>query len=118
MKKLNPEIKKKWLTALKSGNYKQGTGKLRRRDNSFCCLGVLCDISGIQWTLHSTNLYWQSAKTWSIGMPYRGDLDEETFDVLSQSFNKNFTIFWHLADLNDQSETGFDPTIKYIEKNL
>jgi hypothetical protein len=36
-------IKKRWVEALRSGNYKQTTGALRK-DDGFCCLGVLCDI--------------------------------------------------------------------------
>lgn len=40
---MNPEIKKKWVDALRSGKYKQGTGALRRGD-SFCVLGVVCDL--------------------------------------------------------------------------
>ena len=38
------EIKEKWLDALRSGEYKQGTKKLRTRFDEYCCLGVLCDI--------------------------------------------------------------------------
>lgn len=34
---------KKWVAALKSGEYKQDTGQLCS-DNGYCCLGVLCDI--------------------------------------------------------------------------
>jgi hypothetical protein len=41
---VNPEIKQRWLDALRSGKYNQGTGFLRRKDNEFCCLGVLCDV--------------------------------------------------------------------------
>ena len=40
---MNQEIKKKWVEALRSGEYKQEVGYLRK-DNKFCCLGVLCDI--------------------------------------------------------------------------
>jgi hypothetical protein len=43
---MNPEIKKKWVEALRSGKYKQGIGRLKGNDE-FCCLGVLCDISGL-----------------------------------------------------------------------
>lgn len=42
---MNPEIKQKWVAALRSGNYRQGKGKLRTHDDRFCCLGVLCDIA-------------------------------------------------------------------------
>ena len=33
----------KWTAALRSGDYRQGRGSLRR-DDGFCCLGVACDI--------------------------------------------------------------------------
>lgn len=41
-------LKEKWIKALESGEYKQGQGVLVRgyQDNkTFCCLGVLCDIT-------------------------------------------------------------------------
>jgi hypothetical protein len=44
---MKPEIKEKWLAALKSGKYVQGQGVLQGKSgNAFthCCLGVLCDI--------------------------------------------------------------------------
>jgi hypothetical protein len=40
---LRPEVKKMWVDALLSGKYKQGKSVLRR-DNRFCCLGVLSDL--------------------------------------------------------------------------
>ena len=40
---MNPQVKEKWLTALRSGKYKQ-TRKILRGNEGFCCLGVLCDI--------------------------------------------------------------------------
>lgn len=40
---MNREIAKRWVAALRSGEYRQGDGLLRR-DNKFCCLGVLCDL--------------------------------------------------------------------------
>lgn len=42
---MNPEIKAKWVEALRSGKYKQTRNALRKSDNRFCCLGVLCDIA-------------------------------------------------------------------------
>lgn len=42
-------VKKKWLEALRSGEYKQGKRTLRRIEAdggySYCCLGVLCDLA-------------------------------------------------------------------------
>lgn len=42
--KMNPQIKKRWTDALRSGEYKQGKGLLRTGDK-FCCLGVLCELA-------------------------------------------------------------------------
>jgi uncharacterized protein YeaC (DUF1315 family) len=50
--KMNPEIKQKWVDALLSGKYDQGSEKLRSRQG-YCCLGVLCDLyaqeQNIEW---------------------------------------------------------------------
>ncbi len=40
---MNEDIKQRWVEALRSGQYTQGTEYLRR-DNDYCCLGVLCDL--------------------------------------------------------------------------
>lgn len=40
---MNTEIKRKWISALMGGEYKQTKGTLRR-DNCFCAYGVLCDL--------------------------------------------------------------------------
>lgn len=50
---MNPEIKAKWVAALRSGEYQQGRERLRAANDKFCCLGVLCDIhskeTGTPW---------------------------------------------------------------------
>ncbi len=43
MNKMNPEVKKQWVAALRSGEYKQCRGALKK-DGGFCCLGVLREI--------------------------------------------------------------------------
>lgn len=47
MKRMNSKVKAQWLAALRSGEYEQGGGALRQ-GNSFCCLGVLCDLAAKQ----------------------------------------------------------------------
>lgn len=45
---MNEEIKKLWVDALRSGEYKQGKKKLHKKGRDgdrFCCLGVLCDLA-------------------------------------------------------------------------
>lgn len=47
---MNPQVKQMWLDALRSGEYQQTTGKLRRpsgnpiQADGYCCLGVLCNL--------------------------------------------------------------------------
>jgi len=53
--KMNPEIKALWVNALRSGEYQQGKLLLKPTKNTFCCLGVLCDLAvkakaeGVAW---------------------------------------------------------------------
>ncbi len=53
---MNEEIKKEWVDALRSDKYEQSTCRLRKED-SFCCLGVLCDLVkdrvGLEWKRES-----------------------------------------------------------------
>lgn len=46
---MKKNVKEKWVAALKSGDYKQGVGRLRDKDDHYCCLGVLCDVLGRKW---------------------------------------------------------------------
>ena len=41
---MNPEIRAQWCAALRSGEYRQAQGQLRRGDGH-CCLGVLTDLA-------------------------------------------------------------------------
>lgn len=44
---MKEEIAMMWADALESGKYKQGRGQLRGNNDDYCCLGVLCDLSGL-----------------------------------------------------------------------
>ena len=54
--KLKPEIKTRWVEALRSGKYMQTQGTLRNGEG-FCCLGVLCDI-----VKNDLNIEWEYEK--------------------------------------------------------
>ena len=44
---MNDAVAIKWIAALRSGDYIQGSGALRRQTDEadeFCCFGVLCDL--------------------------------------------------------------------------
>lgn len=44
---MDKKLKAKWVKALLSGKYEQGSGALHRADK-YCCLGVLAEIAGIE----------------------------------------------------------------------
>lgn len=68
---MNQEVKEKWVAALRSGKYEQGRHSLHGERNSYCCLGVLCDISGLgKWGELVNN------------RPYMVDNDHDSSDLL------------------------------------
>ncbi len=55
---MKADLKNRWLEALRSGKYEQATGALMAEIDDgavgYCCLGVLCDISGFGEWEHET----------------------------------------------------------------
>jgi hypothetical protein len=44
---MDAQLKAKWVEALRSDEFKQGSGQLHdRKENSYCCLGLLCRVMG------------------------------------------------------------------------
>lgn len=41
---MDKHIAERWVQALRSGQYQQGQHELHPDTNSYCCLGVLCDL--------------------------------------------------------------------------
>lgn len=62
--KLKPEVKEKFLTALRSGEYEQGMGALcieNAGGKNHCCLGVLTDLAAkegvVEWSSRTDRNY-------------------------------------------------------------
>lgn len=82
---MKAETKAKWLEALKSGKYKQGTSKLRSPDGSFCCLAVLGEVVGLQIS--------------DDGFYFEGCGREDTYSPLDQHIEgSDITVLWKLND--------------------
>jgi hypothetical protein len=122
---MDPKIKAKWIEALRSGEYKQAIKGLRveihgeERPFNYCCLGVLCDVLGTDWTDSGGALY---------GVPVRSnaqlDLREKTWigdDYLSQNMLGIVRLSQdeqgELAKMNDRG-ISFADIADYIDKNL
>ena len=66
---MNQEIKQEWVKALRSGEYDQGKDELRSYANTYCCLGVLCDLyskkTGVKW-IERTSICDEEVKFYTI----------------------------------------------------
>lgn len=43
----NPDLRAKWIAALRSGEYRQARGGLIDDTGARCCLGVACAVAGV-----------------------------------------------------------------------
>lgn len=119
---------KEWLKALRSGKYKQGRGALKQGD-LFCCLGVACDISGLdKWqTGITTSLETYLDKVGSLPVENMRRLELSNtagvFDI--KNINTKDKQIQHLMDsssacalahLNDEG-VSFNQIADFIEEN-
>lgn len=135
-KKMNPEVKSKWVAALRSGQYKQGQGRLRSPQDGFCCLGVLCDLAVkekvAEWRYTDPNpeancgIWSCQVNGWNDSkndvLPYGVSLWAGVFDMDDLFINEvgiddtpdGQWITW----LNDHYRLSFDELADLIEANL
>lgn len=70
--KMAPELKARWIAALRSGQFKQCDGQLREDldDGScaYCCLGVLGEVAALSYTPENGYLNQKDAD--DIGLPH------------------------------------------------
>lgn len=83
-------LKALWIGALRSGLYKQGKGTLRK-DDKYCCLGVLVDIMDEEWTRNESGEW---------GLPY--DEDQPGVDLQDGSLPSRTLAAINLHDDQQQ----------------
>lgn len=107
--KLPKVFKRKWVAALRSGEFKQGISNLYSKvDNTFCCLGVAENICGTTLqSLHGKTLpfYLRSPKSPNLLRTRWEDKEGK------------ITVVGKLAEFNDKPKS-FKWIANYIEKNL
>lgn len=128
---MNPEVKKLWVDALRSGKYKQGKRRLSI-DGNHCCLGVLCEIA--------TDLGLCKKEVSAGGKVSCSDPHADTFDddpsVLPPSvvkwaglfdqdpvvecvpFGQTIYSIYPLSELNDKFDLSFNQIADLIETYL
>jgi hypothetical protein len=106
---MDAEIKTKWVKALRSGKYKQGSNYLRR-GNDFCCLGVLCDIVEPD--------AWRPASESDHGVfCHNGGIQILSSEMRERVGGMLPIVTEPLMEMND-SGTPFPEIADYIEKSL
>ena len=103
------ELMRQWVDALRSGKYRQTRGWLRK-DDGFCCLGVLCDISGVgEWEQRGDVGVWNY------------DTEDESLkgvlpDVLTNTIGISLGEQNKLASMNDRLGYSFGSIADKIEE--
>lgn len=122
---------KKWVKALRSGDYQQSIQHLCREDEvggdfEFCCLGVACDILiEADWIKDRESTVWSIGVYEDLVMTYTGDKYKwgftETTSFPSQKILNEMGLdtayAQELAELNDRGWT-FKRIANKIEKDL
>ena len=122
MKRMNPRVKKLWVAALRSGQYRQGRHQLRTGNNCFCVLGVLCNLHA---RAHPEIAAAQKDRTGYMGL-YRSL--STAVEVWSGFYPTVMRLRWKPAGeplqkitltlLNDLYELPFEQLADLIEKQL
>lgn len=106
---MDSEIKAKWLEALRSGKYAQGSGALRNYNNAYCCLGVLCDIiEPAAW----------SRVAWSTHYEYEGNYARSLSPSIKWKSGISANTETLLTEMNDIDKLSFNEIANWIEASL
>jgi len=109
---MKKKLKKKWVKALRSGKYDQGTGGLHSEDdNTHCCLGVLCEVlvkkDKKNFSKHGDSFIFNNKRM-------LGELNDELLKKVKITDEQQV----ELICMNDSDDMSFKKIAKYIEKNL
>lgn len=124
---MKEDLKSKWVSALRGGEFAQTTGNLKDGDG-YCCLGVLCVVAGAEWKEHDKYDEIIMEQRYFSNVPVlNGDClsageDQELGDVGMQVFGITPDVQKTLVEMNDGWEDtrkhSFPEIADYIEKNL
>ena len=104
---MNPELKQKWVAALRSGDYEQARGALGD-GTGYCCLGVLCDID-------------PSVKIGKDGyavFPGGSISDDSLTTDYALSIGVPTVVESRLIEMNDDFGKSFEQIALHIERNI
>lgn len=101
---MDAALKATWVEALRSGEYEQGELYLRK-DGRHCCLGVLCELVGLQIS--------------DGGMMVVGPHDVDDYEPIYEIIGKDAAReLWRRNDGNGAIKHSFPAIANYIEEHL
>lgn len=114
---MDAKLKEKWVTALRSGKYEQGTG-IMKSGNNFCCLGVLCEIDpDTNWDEEHNGYVYNKCPKETLTTQL-DDRDGNTEHTLLEKYNISIEMQDLLINMNDYQKFSFDEIADFIEKEL
>lgn len=114
-RKMRAAIKRRWVAALRSGDYLQTRGTMCDQTGAMCCLGVLCDVAagpkGVWKKRHSG--------AWAYFDTPGGDghMAVPPVSLLTDVGLPSITTTI-LAEMNDMDKKSFTEIADWIEENL
>lgn len=107
---MKPRLTKRWIKALRSGEYKQGQCYLKKEDK-YCCLGVLIEVvNGPEIFEPFKDYLFQVIK----GTPNCCSLPQDIINKIEISYE----IVSNLINMNDNLNYSFDQIANYLEEEL
>ena len=114
---MNKDIKKKWVDALRSGEYTQGRDALKNGDGQYCCLGVLCDLAAREGVVKETAKYGEFYYDGASSLPPVSVMSWASLnDIFKRVEYKNVPV--PLDALNDSYCLTFNEIADLIEEQL
>lgn len=127
--KLPKKFKAKWIKALRSGKYKQGTEYLKyietdiddnfkeTKEIRYCCLGVACEIAGAKVPYKKHDLV--ALPNWGEKIRGISKLPEMLVNKEKDEWGciEEKPLLSKLATMNDKGES-FEQIADWIEKHL
>ena len=111
------ENRAKWVAALRSGEFVQGTDNLENKDGSMCCLGVLCKVMGSERSINAQDIIMYGDK-FNMADQHAVDavgLTNEAGDFSYEAKKKLNLDYASLWQLNDHANLTFNEIADIIE---
>ena len=108
-----------WLAALRSGEYKQCTGSLKK-DDGYCCLGVLGEVTeGFEFEKTKQKTKAGTRSNYFLTFPESEcEIKGSWTGLLNSPLYLGDTNQSYLMGMNDSEDKNFNQIADWVEKNI